>query len=121
MSTARAAIVESISKRRLRGLPSRLRKAPRSARLEKIKNIAEALMEEAESLDRDNALAEASATARRLDFKSGIDFFDEVRRFEIQLISLAMKHAGGNQARAARLLGLGTTTLHYKLKSYKLA
>ena len=57
MSTAKAAIVESISKRRLRALPSR--KANPSARLEKIKELAGYLLDEAESLDHENALAEA--------------------------------------------------------------
>src|SRR5258708_3592472 len=112
MSTAKAAIVESISKRTLRGLPSRLRKATPSQRLENIKQMAGALFEEAESLDRDNALAEASSALQNLDLESGIDFFQEVRRFEMRLIQLALEHTRGNQARAARVLGLGTTTLN---------
>ena len=119
MSTAKAAIVESISKRRLRGLPSRMRKTP-TERLENIKEMAGALLEEAESLDHENALAEASATAANLDLKSGETFFEEVRRFEMRLIGRALEVTGGNQARAARLLGLGTTTLNYKIKSYEM-
>jgi hypothetical protein len=51
MSTAKAAIVESISKGRLRGLPSRPRKAAPAERLEKIKDMASALLHEAESLN----------------------------------------------------------------------
>ena len=121
MSTARAAIVESISKRSLRGLPSRLRKSTTSARLEKIRELAQSLLQEANSIDRENGVIEASATAANLDIKSGIDFFAEVDRFEIQLITLALKYTDGNQSRAARLLGLGATTLNYKMKVYKLA
>jgi DNA-binding NtrC family response regulator len=120
MGTAKAAVIESISRRHLRGLPSRQRKAPPSQRLEKIREMASALAEQAESLDREQALAEVSGTLQTLDIKSGIDFFKEVRRFETQLITLALKHSGGNQARAARLLGLGTTTLNYKIKAYEL-
>lgn len=120
MGTAKAAIIESISRRHLRGLPSRQRKTPPTQRLEKIREIAGALLEEAETLERDHTLAEASSTPDTLDIKSGIDFFKEVRRFETQLISVALKHAGGNQAQAARLLGLGTTTLNYKIKAYDL-
>mgnify|MGYP003297424835 CR=1 FL=1 len=82
--------------------------------------MAGALLEESESLEREHALAEASAVPDSLDIKSGIDFFEEVRRFEIQLITHALKYSGGNQARAARLLGLGTTTLNYKIKAYEL-
>ncbi len=119
MSTAKAAVVESISKRRLRALPSR--KANPAARLEKIKELAGYLLDEAESLDHENALAEASATVDGLEMESGVDFFEEVKRFETRLISRALQLTGGNQARAARMLGLGTTTLNYKIKQYQLA
>jgi DNA-binding NtrC family response regulator len=119
MSTAKAAVVESISKRRLRALPSR--KANPAARLEKIKELAGYLLDEAESLDHENALAEAAATVEGLEMESGVDFFAEVRRFETRLIGRALELTGGNQARAARMLGLGTTTLNYKIKQYELA
>ena len=52
---------------------------------------------------------------------SGVDFFEEVKRFETRLIGRALELTGGNQARAARMLGLGTTTLNYKIKQYELA
>jgi DNA-binding protein Fis len=121
MSTAKAAIIESLPKPRLRGLPSRPLKTPANERLERIKEMAGALLDEAESLDHENALAESSANIDiRLTHKTAVNFFDEVRRFEIHLISRAMELTGGNQARAARLLGLGTTTLNYKIKSYQL-
>jgi DNA-binding NtrC family response regulator len=120
MSTAKAAIVESISKRPLRGLPSRLRREAPAQRLENIKDMATALLQEAESLDHENALAEASATVGNLNLRSGVNFFDEVQRFEVRLISRALELTGGNQARAARILGLGTTTLNYKIKTYEL-
>ena len=118
MSTAKA-LVESISQPPLRGLPSR--KAPATERLNKIKDLASSLLDEAESLDYENSLAEASATVENLNVKSGVDFFDEVRRFEVRLIIRALELTGGNQARAARLLGLGTTTLNYKIKTYEIA
>jgi DNA-binding NtrC family response regulator len=118
MSTSKAAIVESISKGRLRALPSR--NAGPAARLEKIKDMAGALLEEAESLEHDNALAQASAAVENLTARSQINFFDEVRRFEMRLIGRALELTGGNQARAARMLGLGTTTLNYKIKSYEM-
>jgi DNA-binding NtrC family response regulator len=120
MSTAKAAIIESLSKSKLRGLPSRPRKVPTSERLVKIKEMAAALLDEAESLDHENALAEASAMVNSLTHKTAVDFQDEVRRFEMRLISRALELTGGNQARAARLLKLGTTTLNYKIKIYEL-
>lgn len=118
MSTAKAALVESISTPQLRGLPSR--KAAPAERVSKIRDLAMALLDEAESLDHDNALAEVSATFENLSLKSRVDFFEEVRRFEMKLISRALELSGGNQARAARLLGLGTTTLNYKVKAYQI-
>lgn len=51
----------------------------------------------------------------------GIDFYDEVRRFEIELIQSALRHTSGVQTEAATLLGLKPTTLHAKLKQYRLA
>jgi DNA-binding NtrC family response regulator len=120
MSTAKAELVESISKGRLRGLPSRTRKAAPAERLEKIRDMASALLEEAESLDHENALAETSSAIANLNARSAVDFFAEVRRFEMRLIARALELTGGNQARAARMLGLGTTTLNYKIKAYEL-
>ena len=39
---------------------------------------------------------------------------------EMRLIRRALELTNGNQARAARILGLGTTTLNYKIKAYEL-
>src|SRR6266478_1123038 len=69
MSPVKSAIVETISKGRLRGLPSR--KVAPADRLEKIKNMASALLQEAESLAHGNALAEASAAVENLKEKPG--------------------------------------------------
>jgi len=116
MSTAKANLLEAVSTSQLRGLPSR--KAGSAERLGKIRELASSLLDEAESLDHENSLAETTATVETLNLKSGVDFFEEVRRFETKLISRALELTGGNQARAARILGLGTTTLNYKIKSY---
>ena len=118
MSTTQAAILDQISKPQLRGLPSR--KVVAAERLNKIREMASALVEEAETLEHENALAEAAATAENLNLKSRVDFFEEVKRFEVRLISRALEVSGGNQARAAKLLGLGTTTLNYKIKAYEI-
>jgi DNA-binding NtrC family response regulator len=120
MGTAKASIVESISKQRLRGLPSRIRKGTANQRLQKIKEMAAALLNEAESLDHENGMAETASALENLDLKSGVNFFEEVRRFETRLIRRALELTNGNQARAARMLGLGTTTLNYKIKVYEI-
>ncbi len=45
---------------------------------------------------------------------------DEVRKFEADLIRAALVRTNGNQARAARLLGVKHTTLNAKIKRYQL-
>src|SRR5882762_10498278 len=47
-----------------------------------------------------------------LSIESGFDFYQEVSRFEIDLIKRALVQTGGNQVRAARLLKLNVTTLN---------
>jgi len=46
---------------------------------------------------------------------------DEVQRFETDLIRTALERTGGNQARAARLLGVKHTTLNAKIKRYQIS
>ena len=53
-----------------------------------------------------------------LDVRSGIDFYEEVKRFEIELIQRALWFTGGNQVRAAHLLRMKVTTLNSKIKHY---
>jgi DNA-binding NtrC family response regulator len=52
------------------------------------------------------------------DLKSSIDLFDEVRRFEMNLITTALLHTGGSQRRSAALLGISPSNLSYKMKNY---
>src|SRR5438552_6394395 len=54
------------------------------------------------------------------DIGRGINFYDEVRRFEIDLIRRALDQTGGHQSRAARLLGMNPTTLNSKIKTYNI-
>src|SRR5262249_54930600 len=86
MNTAEVNVLESIPKHSLRGLPLRIRKAPPTVRLKRIGERAGAFLEEPDSLDRDQVLADATAAPDNLDLESGINFFDEVRRFETRLI-----------------------------------
>jgi DNA-binding NtrC family response regulator len=66
------------------------------------------------------AVKEAAGTAGEIDLARGVNFYDEVKRFEIDLIRRAMEQTGGHQSRAARLLGLNATTLNSKKKSYNI-
>lgn len=61
----------------------------------------------------------ASTTAVQ-DIGRGVNFYDEVRRFEIDLIRRALDQTGGHQSRAARLLGMNATTLNSKIKTYNI-
>ena len=60
------------------------------------------------------------ASAQMIDLTHGISFYDEVSRFEIELIRQALDLTGGHQSRAAKLLGLNNTTLNSKIKSYNI-
>ncbi len=55
-----------------------------------------------------------------IDLSRGISFYDEVSKFQIELIQRALEITGGHQSRAAKLLGMNTTTLNSKIKYYRL-
>jgi len=52
-----------------------------------------------------------------IDPEEGIDFYENVARFEIQLIESALEVSGGRQNRAAKLLNMRTSTLCSKMKN----
>jgi transcriptional regulator with GAF, ATPase, and Fis domain len=74
----------------------------------------------AETLARDKAFTEEATRLKPLDILGGINFYDEVQRFETHLIKMALSETGGNQAKAARLLGIKATTLNSKIKLFKI-
>jgi len=63
---------------------------------------------------------EGQGASSGIDVGRGINFYDEVRRFEIDLIRRALDQTGGHQSRAARLLGMNPTTLNSKIKTYNI-
>jgi DNA-binding NtrC family response regulator len=69
----------------------------------------------AAAVARDSIGASAS-----IDVGRGVNFYDEVRRFEIDLIRRALDQTSGHQSRAARLLGMNPTTLNSKIKTYNI-
>jgi transcriptional regulator with GAF, ATPase, and Fis domain len=56
-----------------------------------------------------------------LNIENGFDFYDEVSRFEIDLIKRALLQTGGHQVHAAKLLNLKVTTLNSKIKHYNIS
>ncbi len=64
--------------------------------------------------------ASTAETVGALDVGRGISFYDEVSRFEVELIKRALEITGGHQSRAAKLLGMNNTTLNSKIKVYNI-
>ena len=65
-------------------------------------------------------IVETEGVSSDIDLARGVNFYDEVKRFEIDLIRRALDQTGGHQSRAARFLGLNATTLNSKIKTYNL-
>jgi DNA-binding NtrC family response regulator len=65
-------------------------------------------------------MREGASGAAALGIGRGINFYDEVRHFEIDLIRRALEQTSGHQSRAARLLGMNATTLNSKIKTYNI-
>ena len=66
------------------------------------------------------AVRDSAGASGETDITRGVSFYDEVRRFEIDLIRRALDQTAGHQSRAARLLGLNATTLNSKIKTYNI-
>jgi len=73
-----------------------------------IKSLATTLLSEIDSLGDVAILGESDRFV----------LSESVRDFEIKLIKTALFKTGGNQRRAASLLGVKVTTLHNKIKNH---
>ena|SRR5215213_4274959 len=91
-------------------------------RVQELKDLALILLKETQSLERETLLSRLTSPGGpdRLDIENGIKLDDAVRQFESGIIQQALLITGGNQARAARLLGVKANTLNYKVKIYNL-
>lgn len=83
---------------------------PLREKIEDLKEVALTLLHEVKALEQ----------APTGDVRHGLDFYEEVRRFECALIRRALEQTKGHQGRAARLLGLKVTTLNSMIKRYNL-
>jgi DNA-binding NtrC family response regulator len=99
-------------------LPLRIAEQPERHRVDHLIELAHMLLSEAEILAGDKSFVDESRRLQALNIAEGIDFFDELRRFEISLIRLALAQTSGHQARAAKLLKIKPTTLNTKIKLY---
>lgn len=91
---------------------------PPRNRMQRLLEIADTLLRETSTLARDKAFTDQSNLLRSLNLSEGIDFYNEVERFETGLIRLALDQTRGHQARAAKLLNIKPTTLNSKIKLY---
>lgn len=80
-------------------------------RLNTLREVALTLLREVESL----------RVSQQPGTKHSVKLYDEVQRFEIELIRSALVRTGGSQTRAAQLLGVKLTTLNTKVKRYKIS
>jgi DNA-binding NtrC family response regulator len=80
----------------------------------------EDMREEVLNPQKTNAQTGGQRLATQIDLSRGISFYDEVNRFQIELIRRALEITGGHQSRAAKLLGMNTTTLNSKIRYYNI-
>ena len=55
-----------------------------------------------------------------IETESSLEFYEEVKRFEIALIKSALHRTGGNQVRAAAFLNLDSSTLNAKIRQHNI-
>jgi len=79
----------------------------------RLRSLINDLINEVETLD-ERSFSETSL----LENRDGINFYDEVKRFESALIRSALRRANGHQIKAAGLLNLNPSTLNAKMKQY---
>jgi transcriptional regulator with GAF, ATPase, and Fis domain len=121
MKTEHADSIQSEERGALRAnapQPLKITERPARNRVQHLADLAHTLLREAETLASDKTFTEESNKLRSLNIEAGVDFYDEVMRFEVNLIKLALERSGRNQAAAARLLHIKPTTLNFKIKLY---
>lgn len=110
MSTILVSTPPDLSSSRSAQSSVRIREITLPDQIRTLREITLSLLTELESL----GSLTAAAPERSLKLE------DEVKRFEIALIRAALVKTKGNQARAARLLGVKHTTLNSKIKRYRI-
>jgi len=88
-----------------------LREATLENRLNALRDIALTLLSEVD-------LLRSAPPARG---EGSLNLYDEVQRFEIDLIRSALQKTNGSQVRAAQLLSVKQSTLNAKIKRYQIS
>ena len=89
-------------------------------RIQRVVDLADALLRQAKTLARDMDFTDEVTSLKPLGILGGISFYDRVQQFETHLIKMALAETAGNQAKAARLLGINATTLNAKIKHFNI-
>ena len=79
---------------------------PQFMRMAAVQDLANTLLTEIKDL----------GEANELNLANGINIREELRRYETELIRLALRLNGNHQLRTARMLGIKPTTLNAKIK-----
>ncbi len=119
MSADRAEAIEAVNHHRVHtseARPLRIAEATERKGVQRLIALSQTMMCEAERLAGQAAFNAESHRLDEINLSEGIDFFQEIKRFEVNLIKLALAYTGGHQAKAAKLLNLKPTTLNSKLK-----
>jgi DNA-binding NtrC family response regulator len=85
-----------------------------------VKDLASLFLEELNRAFDSEEATGAQGSLARLNSGAGVNYYQELRRFEIELIRYALALTGGKQVAAAQLLGLKPTTLNTKIKQFKI-
>jgi len=83
-------------------------------RIEQLVMLSRALANEIETVQAEMATHPDDGAAEN----EGLDFYDAVEHYEIELLTSALNKCHGNQTQAARLLRMKSTTLNAKMKHY---
>lgn len=83
--------------------------------LEALKALSQLLVREINSLD-----GRQSTLENEIESEKPICLVKELQHFEANIIRCALIRSMGRQNKAARLLGLKVTTLHSKIRRYKI-
>src|SRR5260370_8651905 len=101
MNLDQAALIEGNGMRDARSLPKvpeplylKIAEHPVRDRIQRVVELADALLVEAETLARDRAFTEETARLKPLDILGGIDFYVELHRFETHLIKMPLPEPG---------------------------
>ena len=123
MTAERAEAIEAITHRQDSPYspgpaPLRIAEHGERDRFQRLIELANSMLREAELMAGEKLFLDDSHRLQALKIADGIDFFEELKRFEVSLIKLALSQTGGHQARAAKLLNIKPTTLNTKIKVY---